>query len=191
MMLIFPAQESGFASWIPTYSIKAGLADTEGAAIYSLYFWVPNSIARIVWASLTRFTVTKRCKFIETTITLTSFLLVILQFFEMYSFVCLIGPLIFGSMVACFYPFCMALPLDNGFQNTVSNNANFVLANCIGEGLLNGSLGYAMRIFGFDSLMIIVMLSCVVSYWSFEKMAQSFQDDKVVEGQEMSFINSD
>ena len=147
-MLIFPAQESGMSGWIPTYSIKAGVADTEGAAMYSLYFWFPNSIARIVWA-LVNYTVTDRLKFIEIVVTATSFLLVILQFFDLYELVCIIGPVIFGSMLAIFFSFCMALPLDNGFQNTLSNNANFVLANCIGEGVLNGTFGYVMNVFGF------------------------------------------
>ena len=132
MMFIFPSQESSFTGWIPTYSIKAGIADTQGSAIYSLYFWIPNSIGRVVWAMLTKYSVTQRFRVIEITITLTSIGLVLLQFFKMYEIVCIVGSLIFGAMVASFYPFCMTLPLDNGFQNTISNNANFVLAHSIG-----------------------------------------------------------
>ena len=83
------------------------------------------------------------------TVTLTSILLVVLQYFKFYSLVCILGPFIFGCMLASFFPFCMSLPIDNGFQCTLANNANFMLANCIGEGLLNGSFGYLMQLFGF------------------------------------------
>ena len=61
-MMIFPAQESGMAGWMPTYSIKAGVSDTEGAAIYSFLFWFPNAVAGVIWALLTQYTVTQRMK---------------------------------------------------------------------------------------------------------------------------------
>ena len=80
IMLIFPAQEIGFASWLPTYAIKAGITDTEGSAIYSMYFWLPNAIARFVWAFLITAPVTYRMQVIKITITGTAFLLLILQY---------------------------------------------------------------------------------------------------------------
>ena len=188
-MLMFPAQEVGFASWLPTYSIKAGIADTSNAAVYSLYFWLPNTIARLFWSFLARCTVTYRLKIVEITVTITSVLLFVLQYFELYQLVCIIGPIIFGFMLSCVYSFCVTLPIDNGYDNTISNSANFMLANCIGEGLLNAPIGYSMNLFGFKSLMIIIMISCFISFWSFQKAVSSFNDVKTEEeGQEMNLL---
>ena len=188
--MLMPTQESAFASWIPTYSIKAGVAGTEGAAIYSFWFWLPNAIARPVWALLGKYTVSQRARVIVITLTVTSCLLVILQYLQLYSLVCTIGPVVFGTMMACFFTFCMALPLDNGFQNTIANNANFILANAMGEGVINGSLGYLMSIFGFKVMMVVVMVSSVISYGSLEAVIGSFKEDKGrEEGREMALIS--
>jgi hypothetical protein len=81
-------------------------------------------------------------------------------------------------MLSCVVAFCIALPLDNGFSCTAFNNANFLLANCVGEGLMNAPLGYSMNIFGFESLIVIVFLSCMASYWSFDKTMNSLEVDK-------------
>ena len=168
----------GFASWLPTYSIKAGIADASSAAVFTLYFWLANTIARLFWTFLTMYSVTQRLKVILMTVTATSILLVLLQSLELYYLVCTIGPVVFGFMVSCVYSFCVALPIDNGFQSTVSNTANFLLANCIGEGLLNAPMGYSMNIFGFQSLMVIIMISCMVSYYCFNQAVQSFKEEK-------------
>ena len=176
--MLMPTQESAFASWIPTYSIKSGIANTEGSAIYSFWFWFTNAIARPIWALLGRYSVSQRARIIVITLTFTSFLLVLLQYLELYTLVCIIGPVVFGTMMACFFTFCIALPLDNGFQNTIANNANFILANAMGEGVINGSLGYLISIFGFKVMMIVVMISSIASYWSLRGVISSFKEGK-------------
>lgn len=81
-------------------------------------------------------------------------------------------------MLACVYSYCLALPIDNGFQVGLANNANFVLANCIGEGLLIGPMGYSMSIFGFQSLVIVMLISCIFSSWCFQMSVVSMRNDK-------------
>ena len=43
---------------------------------------------------------------------------------------------------------------------------------------MNAPLGYAMNIFGFESLIIFVFVSCLASYWSFDKTMVSMESDK-------------
>lgn len=42
IFFFFSSVELGEASWISTYSIKAGVASVESSAIYCLLFWIPN-----------------------------------------------------------------------------------------------------------------------------------------------------
>ena len=178
IMLILPAQQIGFASWLPTYSIKAGISETSNAAIYSIYFWLPNTISRVIWAFFIKSSVTDKLKIINISVTIVSIVLVLLQYMEFYAVICVLGPVVFGFMLACVYSFCLALPIDNGFDSTTSNNANFVLANCMGEGLLSAPIGYSMRIWGFQSLFVIICLGCILSFWSYKMAVKSMKDSK-------------
>jgi fucose permease len=45
----FATAEMGIGSWMPTYSIKAGVADTKGSSLFSLLFWGPNCLVRLFW----------------------------------------------------------------------------------------------------------------------------------------------
>lgn len=49
IFFFFATEELGMASWIPTYSIKAGIANVDSSAIYSLLFWLPNCLGRLGW----------------------------------------------------------------------------------------------------------------------------------------------
>ncbi len=42
----------GIGSWMPTYSIKAGVSDIKGSSLYSTLFWVPNVLVKLIWIYL-------------------------------------------------------------------------------------------------------------------------------------------
>jgi hypothetical protein len=52
IFFFFATVELGVASWIPTYSIKSGVADVKGSTIFSMLFWVPNCFTRLFWIYL-------------------------------------------------------------------------------------------------------------------------------------------
>jgi hypothetical protein len=81
MMFLIPIQEGGFASWLPTYAIKAGIATVEDSSIYSLYYGLPNSVSRFFWVFVVTCAITKRLKIITTTLSILAVLLVIFQYF--------------------------------------------------------------------------------------------------------------
>lgn len=166
-MVLFPAQEVGMSGWMPTYSIKAGIADTDNSGIYSTLFWISNTIFRVVWALWIKGTVNTKLRFILSSITVVCLFLIILQGLEQYKLVCIVGSIYFGAMLSCVYSFCLALPISNGYKSTTSNNANIVMAYCIGEGVMPAPLGYSMHLFGYKSLMVVVMITCLGSWWSF------------------------
>ena len=165
--MIFPIQEIGFASWLPTYSIKAGIASIEDSGIYSMYFWISNSASRAVWIFLVTCSITQRLKVITISTTIIAILLLFLQQMELYHLVCVLGPLVFGFLLGCMHTFCFALPVDLGFHVTNTNNAHFMFLNCIGERLLLAPVGYLMNYAGFQALPVIILTSCLLSYWSF------------------------
>lgn len=47
ILFFYATEELGMGSWIPTYSIKAGIADTDSAALYSFIFWTSNCLCRL------------------------------------------------------------------------------------------------------------------------------------------------
>ena len=157
-MLLFPAQEVGLAGWMPTYAIKASVSDIYHSGIYSLLFWLPNFALRIVWVLLP-FSVTTKLRTVLTSLLALSFIFLLLQYLELYHILCILTPVTFGAMTSLLYGFCMTLSVDHGFKSNTSNNANFILANCIGEGLLAGPMGYSMQLFGFHSLFVIILLA--------------------------------
>lgn len=60
-------------------------------------------------------------------------------------------------------------PVDKGFLPSSQNNANFLLANALGEGLLITPVGYSINLFGFKFLMIETCLFSYVSYWAYQR----------------------
>lgn len=179
IMLLFPAQEVGMSGWMPTYSIKAGIAGVETSGLYSTLFWLSNAIFRVVWACWIKGPVNCKLRFILSTISGVSVVLLMLQWAGLYQFVCVLGSVYFGAMLSCIYAFCLAFPADNGFQNTTSNSANFVMAYCIGEGIMPAPLGYIMGLLGYRSLMVVVLVTCLASWWALEKAVLSMRQDKL------------
>jgi len=104
--------------------------------------------------------------------------LLFLQQMELYLLVCILGPLVFGFMLGCMHTFCFALPVDSGFHVTNANNAHFMFVNCIGEGLLLAPVGYLMKAAGFQTLPVVILVSCCLSYWCFREAVVSMDDDK-------------
>lgn len=78
-MFLFPAQEAGFGSWIPTYAIKSGIAVEKHVGVYGICFWFPNAISRLVWIFLVKASVASKIRFIYVTLTITALVCVILQ----------------------------------------------------------------------------------------------------------------
>lgn len=145
MMLMIAVQEGGPISWLPTYAIKSGISTAEQSSIYSIYYGLPNSISRFAWIFIFKCSVRVKLTIITTTLSILAFVLVILQHFELYSIVCIVGPVVFGGMLGCFLSLVMTLCLDYGIHSNTKNNANFMMAYCIGEGVLLAPVGYLMR----------------------------------------------
>lgn len=103
---------------------------------------------------------------------------VFFQYCGWYKLVCIFAPLTTGIFIAGVYGFCMALPVDNGFITTPQDNANFILGNSFGEGLLIMPLGYSMHIFDPNALMILILMFSGLSYWCFLQSVKSMHDDR-------------
>jgi hypothetical protein len=99
----------------------------------------------------------------------------IFQYAEWYRFVCIFVPIGTGIFMAGVYGFCIALAVDNGFVTSPQDNANFILSNSIGEGLLITPLGYSMNLFGYKALMVEIFGSSILSYWSFCRAMESME----------------
>ena len=100
--------------------------------MYSLYFWLPNTLSRVVWAFFVMTPIKDRLSLITRTLCVFGAALVWLQLLGKYEIICVAGPMAFGCMLGCFLSFCLALPLSLGFYSTTANNANMMLAYCIG-----------------------------------------------------------
>lgn len=83
---------------------------------------------------------------------LISAIALILQFIDAYYALCYIITIGTGLFIGCVYGFGIALAADSGFEPSASDNADLVLANALGEGLLITPIGYSMHIFGFRVL---------------------------------------
>ena len=80
IFVFYATIELGMASWIPTYSIKAGVADVDTSAIYSLLFWLPNCFSRLAWMYVPG-SVQDRLGLSLKTVFIASFIPVLLQYF--------------------------------------------------------------------------------------------------------------
>jgi hypothetical protein len=104
---------------------------------------------------------------------ITMVITVIFQYAEWYQIVCIFAPLASGTLIAGVFAFGIALPVDNGFIPSAQDNANFIIANSLGEGLLIMPVGYSINFFGFKVLMIEICIFSFLSYWSYIKVAKS------------------
>ena len=42
----------GVGSWMPTYSIKAGVTDVDGSSLFGLLYWGPDCLVKLLWIYL-------------------------------------------------------------------------------------------------------------------------------------------
>lgn len=173
IMLIYATQEIGLSSWIPTYAIKAEVSDIEHSGIYSLLFWLPNCIFRLVWIYVP-LTFHAKLKMNIYSLTITTAIALLLQSMGEYSTVCLFVSISSGIFLSNLYSFFLALPSQSGYQFSSSNSANFVIANCLGEGLFITPIGYSIHAFGFKSLIVIEcilgLIMCCVYYETMQSL---------------------
>lgn len=177
IFLFYATIQLGMASWIPTYSIKAGVADVNSSAIYSLLFWLPNCLARLGWMYVPG-SVQQRLGLSLKTVFLAAFVPVILQYLQLYKLVCLFAPIASGILIGGVFGFGISLPVDSGFAPSSQSNANFILANALGEGLLIMPLGYSMNVFGYKAMMVEMLLVTGLCYWVFIETLKSMDKDK-------------
>jgi hypothetical protein len=89
-----------------------------------------------------------------------------------------LAPIASGILIGGVFGFGISLPVDSGFAPCAQNNANFILANALGEGLLIMPLGYSMSVFGYKAMMIEMLLVTSVCYWVYTETARSMDEDK-------------
>ena len=115
--------ETGISGWIATYSIKAGVADVNSSAIYSLMFWVPNYFFKLVWMH-TPSRIQEKMNFSLRAVVAVMLICLALQTAGMYKLVCVFMSIIGGIFTAGVFNFGVSLPVDNGFTMTPEVMAN-------------------------------------------------------------------
>lgn len=93
--------------------------------------------------------------------------------------VCIFAPIAAGILIGGVFGFGITLPVDNGFAPSSQNNANFILANALGEGLLIMPLGYSMSLFGYKAMMVEMLLVTSVCYWVYTETVKSMDRDRI------------
>lgn len=176
MMVIYATQEIGMSSWIPTYAIKAGVTDYARAGIYSMYFWVPSCLFRLIWLAVP-LSFDQKLRTIVVGLVLTTSVGLFLQLIGRYDWVCVVGPVSSGILLSNLYAFFLALPVQKGFVFTSSNSAHLVIANCLGEGLLITPLGWSMGFWGAGSLMVALWLLSGLLWYCYGATLGSLEKD--------------
>lgn len=110
-MFIYASVELGIASWISTYSIKAGIAGVESSAFYGMLFWVPNCFGRIIWMYYPG-SVQHRLGLSVKIVTTTAVTIFFLQLGGLYKLVCTIGPLVIGTFASGTLGLGMSVAVD-------------------------------------------------------------------------------
>lgn len=105
--------------------------------------------------------------------------------------VCIFAPIAAGIFIGGVFGFGISLPVDNGFVPSSQNNANFILANALGEGLLIMPLGYSMSIFGYKAMMVEMLLATSICYWVFIETVKSMNRDQNLYNASLLPNNSD
>ena len=169
LMLVYAGMEIGLASWIPTYAIKAGVATTEESTFYSQLYWVPSCIGRLAWiyapgGMATRIAVIMKLMVGVGTVSL------LLQTLGQYEAVCLFSPVASGLLLSNVYLFYLSLAVDHGFEASSNSTAHIMLANALGEGVINMPTGYLIRNFSFQVLMVLQVLFAVLSSWTMSQL---------------------
>jgi hypothetical protein len=167
IFFFFATNELGVGSWIPTYAIKANITDVDGSGFYSLLFWVPNCLSRLLWMYIPGNIRERLGKALKGVFVIAVFAL-ILQFMDAYYAMCYILTIGTGLFIGCVYGFGISVAADSGFEPSASDNADFVLANALGEGLLITPIGYSMHIFGYRILPFELLVFSICNCFSYE-----------------------
>ena len=92
----------GYAGWIPTYVIKAQVADAKEASSLASIFWITNTIARLVLLYMPG-SVSERLNFLLRSLVISTFIVVILQFMGFYYLVSYAGIISSGAILSAMY----------------------------------------------------------------------------------------
>lgn len=176
MMVLYATEEIGMSSWIPTYSIKANVSNIEHSGFYSMLFWLPNCLFRLIWIWIPM-EFYQKLKTIIVSLLGVTIITVFLQMSGEYELVCLVGPIASGILLSNLYAFFLALPVQSGFTFTNSNSANFVIASCLGEAVLITPIGWSLSYFGYDSLMVVLCLLSGLLWYVYNQTLDSLQRD--------------
>lgn len=173
----FATAEMGIGSWMPTYSIKAGVADTKGSSLFSLLFWGPNCLVRLLWIYMP-VSIEKKLGVALNLVLVAAIITLFLQLSGQLEMVCYFAPISIGIFISGVYGFSLSWTVNNGFAFCPEDNANFLLSYIIGEGLLIMPMGYTMGLFGFKSMIIEVCFFSLLTLIAFIFAVGSMEDDK-------------
>ena len=118
-------------------------------------------------------TVEKKLRLSLKSMLITAICILLMQSMGLYKMVCILAPFASGIMLAGVFGFGIALPMDKGFAADPRDNANFVLSNALGEGLLITPIGHSIRFFGYQALMIEILAFAILCLGSFTKTVES------------------
>ena len=176
LFFFYIAEEVGYASWAPTYALKAGVADPQGASFTAALFWISNTIARLALIYMPG-TVTERLRILLRLLLVSTFLMFVFQSMDYLTLVAYAGVTCSGIFLSAMYAPFMTISQEYGFELTPSNTANFAMCASIGEGLLVMPIGYIMGIYGYRSLIVIIFLMSMVMYAIFEVLKNRLTED--------------
>jgi hypothetical protein len=168
----------GVGSWIPTYAIKAGVVGVDGSSKFGLLYWGPDCLVKLIWIYLPG-SIEKKLGISLNLVLVMSIAALFLQSAGMLEAVCYFVPIAVGMCISGVYGFCLSLVINNGFAFSHEDNGHFLLLYIIGEGLLIMPMGYAMGLFGFKSLIVMVCIFAFIAVASFVMAVGSMENDKL------------
>jgi fucose permease len=131
LFFFYIAEEVGYANWIPTYAVKAGVAGPDEASALASYFWITNTIARLVLLYL-QGSVTDRLRMLLKALLISTIIVLILQWMGHLKLVSYLGVISSGLFLSAMYALFFSIAIDYGFGLSPSNTANFAMSASLG-----------------------------------------------------------
>jgi fucose permease len=131
MLFLYIAEEVGFAGWIPTYAVKAGVADDRAASALASIFWIVNTIARIVLLYM-KGTVAERLSILLKLLTVSTFLVLVIQWMGYLTLVAYMGVITSGIFLSAMYALFFSVAQEYGYELNTSSTANLAMSASLG-----------------------------------------------------------
>jgi fucose permease len=149
----------GFGGWVASVLLLEGLTTSPSQASYAVaVFWGAITLGRLAAVGLAALLPPRRLLLGQMALLSLGAILLAAALPSTSLSAATTAGAVFGAGMSSVFPTMLSLPADMGYRLDVQSTGHFLVASCLGEGLLPVAMGEAMHVLGTAAFPSCVLL---------------------------------